>query len=310
MGVEEKMLKVGIIGVGTMGERHARVYSELPNVELVGVSDTDSKVAWDVSKKYHTKAFCDHKDLLKKDLDSVSVAVPTTAHKKIAVDVAAAGIDMLVEKPIADTLKNAEDMIRATNKNNVKLMIGHIERFNPVIKVIKESIKKANVISIDIARVGPLPPRIKDVGVVIDFAIHDIDLIRYLTNSDILDAWGFTSKDKAQNEDSAFLYFKTVNNVLAHITANWLTPFKVREINIATKDKFVKGWLIDQKVVEYSDYKADGTHTVKNLYVPYGEPLKLELAAFLECVKKNSVVPISGYDGLKALEAALKCIGY
>ena len=308
MGIEKIMLKVGVIGVGTMGRRHARVYSEMPDVELVGVSDTNATTALDVGDEYCTHAFADYKDLLKKDLDAVSVAVQTTAHKKIAVDVAAAGIDMLVEKPIADTLKNAEDMIRAANRNNVKLMVGHIERFNPVVQVIKESIERADVISIDITRVGPLPPRIKDVGVVIDFAIHDIDLIRYLTNSDILDAWGFTSKDKAQNEDSAFLYFKTVNNVLAHITANWLTPFKVREINIATKDKFVKGWLIDHKVKEYSDYKADGTHTVKDLYVPFGEPLKLELAAFLECVKNDSLVPIRGHDGLMALEAAFRCI--
>ena len=308
MGVEEKMLKVGIIGVGTMGRRHARVYSELSDVELVGVSDTNAKTAILVAGKYRTVPFTDYKDLLKEDLDAVSIAVPTTAHKKIAVDVAIAGIDMLVEKPIADTLKNAEAMSRTAYSNNVKLMIGHIERFNPVVQVIKKSIEKADVISIDIARVGPLPPRIKDVGVVIDFAIHDIDLIRYLTNSDILDAWGFTSRDKAQNEDSAFLYFKTVNNVLAHITANWLTPFKVREINIATKDKFVKGWLIDQKVKEYSDYRADGTHMVKDLYVPFGEPLKLELEAFVDCVKNDKAVPITGYDGLMALEAALKCL--
>lgn len=301
-------MKVGVIGVGTMGKNHVRVYSELPDVKLVGVADIDEKAVKIISKKYHTNAFVDYRDLLKEDLDAVSIVVPTSSHKKIAVDVAKAGIDMIVEKPIADTAKTAEEIIRAAEKNDVKLMIGHIERFNPIIPVIKGSIHNTDVISIDIMRVGPLPPRIKDVGVVIDFAIHDIDLIRYLTDSEIKEAYGLTSRSISQNEDTAFLYFKTKNGVLAHVTANWLTPFKIREINIATKQKFIKSWLVDQKVLEYSKYKEDRSYIVKELSVAFGEPLKLELSSFLECIKKDKEPPITGYDGLKALEVALRCV--
>lgn len=302
------MLRVGVIGVGTMGKNHVRVYSELPDVKLVGVADIDEKAVKNISENYHTKAFVDYRDLLKEDLDAVSVVVPTSLHKKIAIDVANAGINMLVEKPIADTVKNAKEIIRTAEKNDVELMIGHIERFNPIIPVIKRSIQNTDVISIDITRVGPLPPRIKDVGVVIDFAIHDIDLIRYLTDSEIKEAYGLTSRSISKNEDTAFLYFKTKNNVLAHVTANWLTPFKIREINIATKQKFIKSWLVDQKVLEYSKYKEDRSYIVKELSVSFGEPLKLELKAFLESIKKDKEPPITGYDGLKALEVALRCI--
>ena len=301
------MIKVGVIGAGTMGKHHARVYAGLSDVELVGVADVNKDVVHRIAEKYKTEAFIDYKELLKRDLDAVSIVVPTFLHEKVAVDTANAGINMLIEKPIADTVENAREIIKSAAENGVKIMVGHIERFNPIISVIQKSIGNNDIISIDVTRVGPFPPRIRDVGVMVDLATHDIDLIRYLTNSEFRKICSLTSKNTFKNEDIAILSFEMENGVLAHITTNWLTPFKTREINIAMKEKFIKGLFIDQKVSEYSKYKEDGSYLVKELSVPFGEPLKLELEAFLKAVRDEEEPPITGEDGLKALEVATEC---
>lgn len=303
-----RLLRVGVIGLGAMGKNHARVYSELPSVELAGVCDIDEKVAANLAERYRAEAFTDYRQLLKQELDAVSIAVPTSLHREVALAVAAAGVNMLVEKPIAHTLEAAREIISSAASSGVKLMVGHIERFNPVIPVIKQAIEGAEVSLIEITRIGPFPPRIKDVGIVIDLATHDIDLVRYIAGSEFESIYGLTSSNISENEDTAVLLLKMANGILARVTVSWLTPFKVREINIATKEKFIKGSLIDQKVAEYSRYKEDGSYITKELKVPFNEPLKLELSAFLEAIKNDDEVPITGDDGLKALEVAMKCL--
>ena len=302
------MIKVGVIGVGTMGKHHARVYAGLPNVELVGIADVNKDGACAIAERYNTEAFLDYKELLKRDLDAVSIVVPTFLHEKVALDTAEARVNMIIEKPIADTVENARNIIKSADENNVKLMVGHIERFNPIIPVIQKSIGNSDIISIDVTRVGPFPPRIRDVGVVIDLATHDIDLIRCLTKSEFRKIYSLTSKNLFKNEDIAILSFEMENGVLAHITTNWLTPFKIREINIATKERLIKGLFIEQKVSEYSNYEEDGSYIVKELSVPFGEPLKFELEAFLRAVRDDEEPPITGEDGLKALEVAIECL--
>ncbi|MBM3308858.1 MAG: Gfo/Idh/MocA family oxidoreductase [Candidatus Altiarchaeales archaeon] len=300
-------LRVGVVGVGSMGRHHARVYSQMPDVVLVGVSDLDKNLADTIASQCKTKAFTDYRDLLKEGVDAVSIAVPTTMHKKIALDFMEKGVHVLVEKPIADSLEAGRELIKKAREKNVKLMVGHIERFNPVIPVIKKSIENCKVISIGITRVGPLPPRIKDVGVVVDIGVHDIDIIRHLTNSEFKRIYSLVQASVAAKEDIAMLSFVMENGVLAHITTDWLTPYKVREINISTKEKFIRGNFITQKVSEYSSWK-DSSYIVKDLFVPFGEPLMLELQAFLKSIREDTPVPVSGEDSLKVLEVALKCL--
>ena len=302
------MIKVGVIGVGTMGKHHARVYAGLSDVELVGIADINKDVVRAIAERYNTEAFIDYKELLTRDLDAVSIVVPTFLHEKAALDTAETGVSMIIEKPIADTVENARNIIKSADENNVKLMVGHIERFNPIIPVIQKSIGNSDIISIDVTRVGPFPPRIRDVGVVIDLATHDIDLIRHLTKSEFKKIYSLTSKNIFKNEDIAILSFEMENGVLAHITTNWLTPFKIREINIATQERFIKGLFIEQKVSEHSKYEEDGSYIVKELSVPFGEPLQLELEAFLRAVRDDKEPPITGGDGLKALEVAIECL--
>lgn len=303
------MLKVGVIGLGAMGKHHARIYSNLPDVKLVGVADLDSQLTSSVAEAYGTRPFTDYRQLLHLNLDAVSIAVPTSLHREVTLAVASAGTNVMVEKPIADTLQSSHEMIERCQQKGVKLMVGHVERFNPVSGVLKRSIAGLNVISIDITRVGPFPPRVRDVGVVIDLAVHDIDILRYLTNSEFRTVRSLIGKNLANDrEDTALLSFEMENGVLCHVTTNWITPFKVREISIAAKEKFVKGWLMEQKVCEYESYREDGSYIVRELPVPYGEPLELELGAFLNAVKNDEPPPVSGEDGQKALEIALRCL--
>jgi len=302
------MIKVGVIGLGAMGRNHVRVYSELPDVELVGIADIDYDLSQSLAKKYHTKPFSDYKELLQGDLDAVSIAVPTSCHCEVAMVTADAGVNMLIEKPIADSIPAANSIIESVSKNQVKLMVGHIERFNPVIPVIKKEIEGTEVSLIEITRIGPFPPRIRDVGVIIDLATHDIDLLRYITGSEFKKIYSLTSRNLAPHEDAAILLFQMENGILGQVTVNWLTPFKVRTINIPTKEKLIKASLIDQKVTEYSKYKENDSYLVKELSVPFAEPLKLELDAFISSIKNDVQPPISGEDGLKALEVAISCI--
>jgi UDP-N-acetylglucosamine 3-dehydrogenase len=302
------MIKVGVIGLGAMGKNHVRVYSEMPGVELVGIADKDNDLANTMAEKFNTTPFDNYKELLKKKLDAVSIVVPTSLHSKLAVEATRAGVNVLVEKPIAGTLDEAEEIITAARDNNVKLMVGHIERFNPAVSIIKREIADCKVDLVEITRIGPFPPRIKDVGVVIDSAIHDIDLIRYLTGSEFKKAYSLTSKNESKHEDVALLIFEMANGVLARVTVNWLTPFKLREIRVPTDKKFLRAALIEQKVTEYRSCQDNGTYMVKEINTPYSEPLKLELEAFIKSVRDGTNPPISGEDGLSALKVALKCI--
>jgi predicted dehydrogenase len=302
------MIRVGVVGVGEMGKNHARIYRDIPDIELVGVADTNSHLAQRVAECYQTVPYTDFRELLNQGINAVSIAVPTVFHREIAIEAARHGVDILVEKPIASSVKAGMDIIQAARDNNVKLMVGHIERFNPLIQAIKKEIENEEIVMIEITRIGPFPPRIKDVGVVIDLAVHDIDLIQYLTKSDFECVNAVISRNGNFFEDAAILIFKMRNGCLARVTVNWLTPFKVREINIATKHKCIRGSLSDQKGSTHWKSKENDWYASKEIPVKFAEPLRLELEAFLQCVRNNTRPPISGEDGLGALEIALKCL--
>ena len=179
-----KKIRVAVIGVGLMGQNHARVYTELPNCELVAVSDLDEEKAKAVASKFNCKYYTDHKELVEKEkVEAVSIAVPTKNHKEVAIDVIKKNLNLLLEKPISNNVKDAEDIIKKAKEKKVKFLVGHIERFNPAVTKLKKIIdedKIGPICSIIAKRVGTFPPRIKDANIVIDVSVHDIDIIRYL----------------------------------------------------------------------------------------------------------------------------------
>ena len=219
-------LRVGVIGIGVMGSNHARVLAELPGVKLVGVADPDRNCCDQVARSLGCASLRDAADLIRRGVDAVTIAAPTHLHRDIAIDCAARGIHVMVEKPIASTVEESRAIVAAARRAGVTLMVGHVERFNPAVQSIKRAIKDQDILSIAITRVGPFPPRMSNVGVVIDLAVHDIDLIRWFTDSEIVEIQPQTSSAVAEREDIALLQFRTASGVLAHINTNWLTPFK------------------------------------------------------------------------------------
>lgn len=302
-------VKIGVIGVGTMGFNHVRILNSLPlDVELVGIADTDEKRCKQVADNFQTQAFFDHTELLSQQLDGVVIAVPTKFHKRVALDAFKAGVGVLVEKPIASTEQEADEIISAAETAQKPLLIGHVERFNPAIDTLKSRLLDENVISIAITRVGPFPQGIGDVGVVLDLGVHDIDLIEYLAGAPIRDVYALTRSADNKLEDTALLQFKTENGILASINTNWITPFKMREVHVATSGKFVKTDLIGQSVEENSHYDVRGAYTVQPVPVPRAEPLQREILHFADCLRGQAQPLVSGEAGRRAIRVALMCL--
>jgi UDP-N-acetylglucosamine 3-dehydrogenase len=301
-------LRVGVVGVGVMGSNHARVLSELQGVKLVGIADPDRKRREFVAGKLGCAAFDEAAGLIAHGVDAVTIAAPTHLHRDIATACAAHGIHILVEKPIAPTVEESRAVVAAARRAGVTLMVGHVERFNPAVQSIKRAIQDQDILSIAITRVGPFPPRMSNVGVVIDLAVHDIDLIRWFTDSEIVEIQPQTSSAVAEREDIALLQFRTASGVLAHINTNWLTPFKARTIHIATRDKYLIGDLLTLQVTECFGFQPDGSYSMRHLSVGYAEPLRSELMAFVGSIRSGEPPAVTGEEALASLEIAIRCL--
>lgn len=302
-------LRIGVVGLGVMGKNHARVLSELPGVVLAGVADPDAAQVKFVTSRLGCPGFASLEELMDAGIDALTIAAPTQLHTPIALAAIARGIHVLVEKPIAQSVEEGRRIIEAAEKAGVTLMIGHVERFNPAVQSIRQAIAGDDILSIQITRVGPFPPRMSDIGVVIDLAVHDIDLIRWFTGSEIAEIQPQTNSIHAAREDIALLQFRTASGVLAHINTNWLTPFKARTVHVATRNKYITGDLITRQVTECFDYKPDGSYSMRHLSVAYAEPLRAELTAFVEAVRTGSAPVTGGADGLASLDIAMRCLG-
>jgi len=304
----DKTLRVGVIGVGVMGANHARVFSELPGVELVGVVEPDRKQADFVGGALGCRTVADVQALIDLGVDAVSIAAPTHLHRDIAIACINRGIHVMVEKPIATSVAEGRDIIAAARRAGVTLMVGHVERFNPAVQAIKDAIRGEDILSISITRVGPFPPRMSNVGVVIDLAVHDIDLISWFTGSTITEVQPQLSSAKAEREDIALLQFRTASGVLAQINTNWLTPFKARTVHVATKRKYVIGDLLTRQVTECFGFQPDGSYSMRHLSVGHAEPLRAELTAFIKAIRTGEEPAVTGEAGVASLEIAIQCL--
>src|SRR3989454_11617551 len=304
----DRLLRVGVVGVGVMGSNHARVFADLPGVKLVGVADPDSKQRDFVSRALGCSAFSGVEPLLAQGIDAVTIAAPTHLHRELALCCIQRGLHVLVEKPIAPSVEEGRAIIAAARHARVALMVGHVERFNPTVEAIKNAICDEDILSIAITRVGPFPPRMSNVGVVIDLAVHDIDLIRWFTDSEIAEVQPQLSNAVAEREDIALLQFRTTSGVLAHINTNWLTPFKARNVTIATRNKYIMGDLLTRQVTECFGFQPDGSYSMRHLSVGHDEPLRAELISFLNAVRTGGAPAVTGDEGVASLEIAIQCL--
>lgn len=294
------MLKVGVVGIGAMGQHHARIYSHL-GCELVGVADTNAERAKELAEKYHVKYYYDYKELLT-SVDAVSIAVPTSLHRKVAMDFLKNGVHCLVEKPIAVSLKQADDMIKEAEAQNVNLAIGHIERFNPAVVKLKQIIDAGTIgklLIISTRRVGPSASRIRDVGIVIDSATHDIGVIKYLVNKEPSMVFSRVGSLKHAKEDHAVIVLD-FKDIVACIEVNWFTPQKIRTL-VAT----------GSEGIAYLDYIEQtlnilNSHGTVGIDITKAEPLKLELEDFLNSIADKRQPAVNGIEGKAILNIALQ----
>ena len=303
-----EQLAAGVIGVGSMGQHHARVYSELPEAELVGVTDVDREAADSVAAEYGTDAL-DRETLLAR-ADIVSVAVPTPYHYDTAVACIDNGVDLLIEKPFVEDLDQGRALAERAREAGVTLQVGHIERFNPATKVLTEIVPNLDIVAVDIDRLGPPVDRGGDDSVVMDLMVHDIDILLSLVDSEI-DSMAAATRETGH----ANVQFQFDDDTLASLTASRLTQQKVRTLSLTAESCRVNVDFISQTVEihrhsmpEYIESNGDirfrHESVVEHPIVDNGEPLKAELAAFVTAAREGSEPVATAEDGLRVLEVA------
>lgn len=320
------MIKVAVIGVGSMGRNHARVYSELPEAKLAAVADASEKNAKAVGESFQAAAYTDYREMLEKEQpEAVSIAVPTAMHEEVATFALKAGAHILVEKPIAATVEEGQRLIDLAGAVQRKLMVGHIVRFNPAIQALKQKMQAGElgrVFQIFCRRAGPFPARIRDVGVVVDLAPHDVDIMRFLTGMDPQRIYAETEQRiHTDHEDLLFGLLRFPEGITGALEINWLTPTKVREVLVIGEGGMFRVDDLTQDLYFY-----ENSHTSSESYnmlrvlkgVSEGsmtrfalqryEPLKAELQSFLKAVAEDGPVPVTGEDGLAALKLALALV--
>src|SRR5947199_2041312 len=301
-------IRLGVIGVGIMGSNHARVLADLSGVKVVSIADPAASHRALLAQILGCAVCDDVDELLELGIDAAVIAAPTQLHHDIALTCIKRGVHVLVEKPIASNIEEGRSIVAAAERAGITLMVGHVERFNPAVQVIKDAIKGEDILSIAITRVGPFPPRMSNVGVVIDLAVHDIDLVRWFTDSEITEVQPQIKAAVAEREDIALLQFRTQSGVLAQINTNWLTPFKTRTVHIATRKKYLIGDLLTRQVTECFGFQSDGSYSMRHLPVGHDEPLRAELIAFLDAVRSGGVPAVTGDEGVASLEIATRCL--
>jgi len=279
------MIKIAIIGLGSMGKNHYRILQSIDEVEITGLCDP-----YILQNDFSHKVFHDVDYMLENiKIDAAFVIVPTFLHKEIAIKCIEKNIDVFIEKPVASTTQEANEILEAVKKYQVKSAVGYVERFNPVVNALKNELQEKSLYTISVTRVGPFPPRIADVGILTDLAVHDIDLIRFISGKNITNVNIFKSrKIHDHHEDNAVLSFELENDIIASITTSWLTPYKKRVMEVACKEALFEADLMAQDLTEYSHYQgtnAFNSYAIRKCIVKKEEPLLNEIKAFINYLK-------------------------
>ncbi len=306
-------MRVGVVGVGSMGQNHARVYSEI--AELVGVVDADATVGKRVAIRTKTAYFPTVKALLDEGVEAASVAVPTNLHANIARELIDAGVHVLVEKPLAGTVDEARKIVRRAESKGVVLAAGHIERHNPVVAFAKSALEAGefgDLVTAAARRVSNLPTRVRDVGVILDLGIHDVDVLRYVVGSPVVSVYASGGRRVHQTfEDHATMLLNFANGVTGFVEVSWLTPMKVRKFALTCLKNFVEVDYTDQSVLISSStlekydpsdlYQLSFHFDTRQVAVQKEEPLKRELEDFLTAIREKRLPLVPGGDAIETL---------
>ena len=294
-------VRIGVIGVGYLGQHHARIFSGLEGVELVGVADIETIKAAEIADKYGCRSFADYTDLVGA-CDALSIVTPTTTHHAIAMVCLNAGKDLFIEKPITESLVEARDIIEAAEKNGRILQIGHLERYNPAIIAATEMIKAPKFIEAE--RLSPFLGRGIDVDVTLDLMIHDIDIVLSMVRSKVKEIRATGDSVMTGKIDVVKAWLEFENGCKALITASRLATEKTRTLRIHQEDSYIS---IDYQSQEVRRYFKHGTDISFDVVKSENkEPLKEELRDFISCLQSRRRPMVSGKEALDALEIVLK----
>ncbi len=300
-------VKVGVIGVGSMGKNHVRSYAALKHVcELVGIYDIDQDKSKEMAKSYGVKSFSSISELLK-EVDAINIATPTTTHYDIALQAIKAGKHLLIEKPITNKIDEANEILKKAKENKIIVQVGHIERFNPAIKALPNMLKEEDIVAIDVQRMGPYDPRIDDTDVIQDLMIHDIDVVSSIIETDIDEVNAFARRVASKEHmDFAVASYKTNNDIIVTLTASRATNKKVRKMSITTEDSFLELDYLNRKITRTrrgnGEINKNKHREYEETYENEQEPLKMQLIHFVNSIENETKPMISGHDGLEALK--------
>lgn len=304
--ISKKKIRVAVIGVGYLGSFHAQKYAKIEGAELVGVTDSDPGRANEVAAANGTKAFASHTELLGK-VDAVSIVTPTESHYRIGMEFLQAGADVLVEKPIANSVQEAGELVRAAERAGRILQVGHLERFNGAMSALGDRVKTPSYI--EAFRLSPFPNRSTDVDVVLDVMIHDIDLVLKLAGSEVEEVEAFGMPIVSDRDDLASARIRFKNGAVASITANRASKERVRKINVYQRDACIAIDYASQSVT-VSRPTLDASTGLKPLVdeevaSEKKDALFEELSSFIDACTTRKTPVVSGVDGKKALEVAV-----
>jgi predicted dehydrogenase len=294
-------VRVGVVGVGHIGREHTRIYSRLPGVELVGLCDIDGQVAQKLAQKHGVKSF-PTVQAMAEEIDAATISTPTNTHHEIAGHLLGLGKHVLIEKPIADSTEQAKELVDLATSKGLVLQVGHIERFNPALSALEEKLTRPRFI--EAHRLSTYPGRSTDIGVVLDLMIHDIEVILHLVRSPIVNIDSVGTAVLSKGEDIANARLRFENGCVANLTASRISFEKMRKIRVFQDDAYLSLDYFDQSGEIYR--KIDSQITKEKIKVEKDEPLKLELAAFVDCVQSRQAPRVGGAQASKALEIAMR----
>lgn len=314
------MIRVSVLGLGYMGQNHLRVISKFPEVKVVAICDIDLGKTKKLAKLYKVRAYSDYKKLIRnEDLDAVFICLPTSLHFKAASFAIDKSITVFIEKPICATPEQARKLIKAAGFKKVPIMVGHIERFNPVVSEIKQRIASGElgkIIHIHTQRFSPPPTRAQDVSAIVDLATHDIDIIKYILEQEPIRIYSEAENKYHQKEDLMSALIRFTDGVIGLVEVSWLHPTKIRSLTVVGQNgMYIANYLTqellfhrqnDNKLKNKSLSPSNTWADVVKIRFEAKEPLQLELEAFIRAIKSKAKMPITPEEGLAALEITSK----
>jgi len=304
------MLKVGVIGAGSMGRHHVRVFSELENCQLIGLSDPNPEKAA-LAEQYGAQYFGDHRALLAQGLDLVTIAAPTSQHYALATEAIDSGANLLVEKPITDNLDSAAQLIAQAKSAGKTIAVGHIERFNPAVSELKSLIdagELGEVLTVNAMRVGPYHGRILDTGIILDLGTHDVDLTSYLLDARAETVYAAAIQRQHNHEDHAVIQLQFPGSKTSVIETSWLAPYRSRNVFVFGTKRFAFCDLMEQSILIYGENPNNGSPIPAPHEVVKGEPLRREVENVVDAVTNGQEPLATAEDSMYALKVCLAAV--